>query len=47
MAVLTRQEILKDIGRGTLVIDPFEEGQIGPGSIDLRLGNEFRVFKKS
>ena len=46
MAVLTRKEILKEIGRGTLVIDPFEEGQIGPGSIDLRLGNEFRVFKK-
>src|SRR4030042_2775929 len=46
MAVLTRDEILKETGRGTLVIDPFEEGQIGPGSIDLRLGNEFRVFKK-
>ena len=46
MAVLTRKEILKEIGRGTLVINPFEEGQIGPGSIDLRLGNEFRVFKK-
>ena len=46
MGVLTREEILKEIERGTLVIDPFEQGQVGPGSIDLRLGNEFRVFKK-
>ncbi len=46
MGVLTREEILKEIERGTLVIDPFEKGQVGPGSIDLRLGNEFRVFKK-
>lgn len=46
MGVLTREEILKEIGRGTLAIEPFEENQVGPGSIDLRLGNEFRVFKK-
>jgi len=46
MGVLTREEILKEIGRGTVVIDPFDEEQVGPGSIDLRLGDEFRVFKK-
>jgi len=46
MAVLTREEILKEVTRGTIEIDPFEAGRIGPGSIDLRLGNEFRVFKK-
>jgi dCTP deaminase len=46
MGVLTREEILKEIKQGTIEIDPFEPDQIGPGSIDLRLGNEFRVFKK-
>jgi len=46
MAVLTREEILKEIRNGTIKIDPFDEDQVGPGSIDLRLGNEFRVFKK-
>ncbi len=25
---------------------PLDRHQVGPGSIDLRLGNEFRVFKK-
>jgi len=46
MGVLTREEILKEIRQGTVVIEPFDEEQVGPGSIDLRLGNEFRVFKK-
>lgn len=46
MGVLTREEILKEIHQGTIQIDPFEEDQVGPGSIDLHLGNEFRVFKK-
>jgi dCTP deaminase len=46
MGVLTREEILKEISRGTIEIEPFEEDQVGPGSIDLHLGKEFRVFKK-
>jgi len=46
MGVLTGEEILKEIRLGNIEIDPFEEGMVGPGSIDLRLGNEFRVFKK-
>ena len=46
MGVLTREEILKEIRRGTVEIEPFEQGQVGPGSIDLHLGSEFRVFKK-
>ena len=46
MGVLTREEILKEIRRGMIEIEPFVEDQIGPGSIDLSLGNEFRVFKK-
>lgn len=46
MGVLTRETILKEINEGTIEIEPFQEDQVGPGSIDLRLGNEFRVFKK-
>jgi len=46
MGVLTREEILKEIRKGAIEIDPFDEDQVGPGSIDLRLGKEFRVFKK-
>ena len=46
MGVLTREEILKEIRQGTIEIEPFEESQVGPGSVDLRLGREFRVFKK-
>ena len=46
MGVLTRDEILKEISQGTIEIEPFAEDQVGPGSIDLHLGREFRVFKK-
>lgn len=46
MGVLTRAEILKEISQGSIKIDPFDRGQVGPGSIDLHLGNEFRIFKK-
>ena len=46
MGVLTREEILKEIRKGIIEIEPFDEDQVGPGSIDLRLGSEFRVFKK-
>ena len=46
MGVLTKEEILKEIRQGTVEIEPFNVDQVGPGSIDLHLGNEFRVFKK-
>ena len=29
------------MNKGTLIIDPIEEGQIQPASVDLRLGNHF------
>ncbi|HLC59577.1 MAG TPA: dCTP deaminase [archaeon] len=47
MAVLTKSEILKLLKNGKLKIKPFDEKDVGPGSIDLHLGNTFRVFKKS
>lgn len=46
MSILVGQEILDAMSRGEIVIDPLDESQIGPGSVDLTLGNDFRVFKK-
>jgi len=45
MTILSRSAILKLIAQGRLKITPFSEDQVGPGSIDLTLGNEFRVFQ--
>lgn len=46
MSILTHDEILKEIDAGRIVIDPFTPEAVGPASVDLRLSNEFRVFKK-
>eukprot|EP01105_Mastigella_eilhardi_P007277 TRINITY_DN18777_c0_g1_i1.p1 TRINITY_DN18777_c0_g1~~TRINITY_DN18777_c0_g1_i1.p1 ORF type:complete len:187 (-),score=56.94 TRINITY_DN18777_c0_g1_i1:100-615(-) len=45
MAVLCRDEILKAMRAGEITITPCDEGCIGPASMDLSLGNEFRFFK--
>jgi dCTP deaminase len=44
MSVLTRDEIIKQINKGFIKIDPLVMKNIGPGSIDLTLGDEFRLF---
>ena len=46
MSILTHDEILKEIKSGKIQIDPFSPECVGPASIDLHLGNEFRVFRK-
>jgi dCTP deaminase len=46
MAVLARQAILDEIKKGNIKITPFNRKQVGPGSVDLHLDNEFRVFKR-
>ena len=46
ITVLSKDEILKSIEEGRIEINPFERDQVGPTSIDLTLGNKFRVFKK-
>lgn len=46
MSVLTHDEILKRIKKEMIKIEPFSENQVGPASIDLHLGNAFRVFKR-
>ncbi|RME54529.1 dCTP deaminase [Candidatus Woesearchaeota archaeon] len=44
MSVLTKNEILKRLKKGEIKIEPLNEKNIGPGSIDLTLDNEFRMF---
>jgi dCTP deaminase len=46
MSVLTKNKILEEIKTGRIKIEPFESKAVGPGSIDLRLGNTFRVHKR-
>ena len=45
MAVLSHDAILDAIAKKEIVIDPFDEKNIGPASVDLALSNEFRTFK--
>ena len=45
--ILTRDEILKEVMEGNIVISPFNPNNVGPASIDLTLGNQFRIFKKA
>jgi dCTP deaminase len=47
LAVLGRDRIFQLLADGLLKIDPFERNQVGPASIDLHLGDTFRVFEKS
>jgi dCTP deaminase len=44
--ILTHDEILKEIAAGNIRIDPFDPDCVGPASVDLHLGKEFRVFRK-
>lgn len=46
MAILIGDEITKAIKRGLIKIEPLDESQISPGSVDLTLGNDFRIFKR-
>lgn len=43
--ILSDGTIRKLLTDQRLVIDPLEEGQIQPASVDVRLGNEFLVFR--
>lgn len=43
MSILTRNEILRQIEKGSIVIDPFDPNNVGPNSIDLHLGS--RLYK--
>lgn len=41
MGVLTRDEILKEMKKGRIKVEPFDASQVGPASIDLHLDNDF------
>jgi dCTP deaminase len=47
MPTLGRDRILKLIEEGVIKIQPFSKTQVGPASIDLHLGDTFRVFEKT
>jgi dCTP deaminase len=46
MAILIGEEIKRALKKRLIGVEPLELSQIGPGSIDLTLGNDFRLFKK-
>jgi dCTP deaminase len=46
ITILSKNEILKLIKERKIEIIPSDNVQVGPTSVDLTLGNEFRVFKK-
>jgi dCTP deaminase len=42
--ILTGPEIRKRIANGSIEIDPFDDSQVNPNSVNLKLGNEFRTY---
>lgn len=40
--VLSDADIIKRIGDGSLVIEPYDESNVEPASVDIRLGNSFK-----
>ena len=45
--ILAENEILREIKNKRIKITPFSKTHVGPGSYDLTLADEFRVFKES
>ena len=46
MGILVGAEIEKALEDGLITVEPLDKSQVGPGSIDLTLGNDFRAFKR-
>jgi dCTP deaminase len=44
LSILGKNAILKEIQKGHIKVEPFNESMLGPASIDLHLSNAFRVF---
>lgn len=42
--ILSDSEITREIQCGDLDVDPFDESNVQPASLDIRLGNEFQRF---
>lgn len=47
MAILSDRDLKAALKSGKIAIEGISDEQIGPSSIDLRLGDEFRIFKHS
>lgn len=45
--ILSDRDLLEQLRRGRLVVDPFDPDAVQPSSIDLRVGRQFRVFANS
>ena len=43
-SVLSDGSIIEQVEAGRIVIDPWDEANVQPASVDVRLGNSFRVF---
>ncbi len=43
--ILSDKDIKRFVKEGKIIIEPFEERNVGPCSIDVRLGHTFRIFK--
>ncbi len=43
--ILSDRDLKERLGKD-IIITPFQEDQVGPSSIDLSLGNKWRVFKQ-
>ncbi len=43
--ILSDKDILEQVRKGLIVIDPFDEKNVGPSSVDLTLGTTFKVYK--
>ena len=46
MSILTHDEIIREIDADRIIIEPYDKDCVGPGSVDLHLGNEFKIFNK-
>jgi dCTP deaminase len=44
MSILLNQEILNNFQNGSIVIDPFDNSQIGPNSYDVRISNQLKIY---
>ena len=46
MSVIAQSELERLLREGVIKVEPLSMDQVGPGSIDLHLANEFTVFKR-
>lgn len=44
--ILTHNDILEEIKNGNIIISPLDKVSVGPASVDLTVGETFRVFNK-